>query len=84
MIFDAIGTAVADIIIFFLGYFPDVHFSEDIVLGISSILDLFENVAFIVPMGTVMIAFVWWITLSNMHIVASIINWLIRKVPTIS
>lgn len=67
-----------------LTYLPSVVLPPDILIGVASIFQLFHIVSFIVPMDVVVVAVLWWFALSNAHIAMSIINWLFRKVPTIS
>lgn len=56
----------------------------ELIGGFAGLLELASKASFIVPWSTLFAALGVWILMQSVSFVSGLVNWLIKKIPTIS
>ena len=63
---------------------PDVDLSNEFGEAITQIANILATFDFIIPVNFIVIVLSVWITYSTSYVILKGINWLIRKIPSVS
>lgn len=83
MILDLLLTLVFAIASFILNLIPDLEFDTNFYLAFESVGNVMNGASYILPMGTFYLCMSVFFLLHNTTFIISIVNWIIRKIPTI-
>jgi hypothetical protein len=83
MIVDFILNLVYNLIVWFLGLFPEVSLSDSISSSIMTASGYLSALNTIAPVSTLLAIIGLFLTIEGVILIIKIINWFIRKIPTI-
>jgi hypothetical protein len=83
MIIDFILNLVYNLIVWFLALFPEVSLSDSISSSIMTASGYLSALNTIAPVSTLLAIIGLFLTIEGVILIIKIINWFIRKIPTI-
>lgn len=83
MILDLLLTLVFGIASFVVNLIPDISFDSNFILAFQSVANVMNGASYLLPMGTFYLCMTVFFVLHNTTFVISLVNWIIRKIPTI-
>lgn len=84
MLINALLSIILFVISGFLSLIPDVSLSDSILASILTANTYISGLSFIVPVSTLISILAIFLTIETIILTIKIINWFIRKIPTIS
>lgn len=84
MLIDLILVVIVEVMRTMTSVIPEVSFNADFVAGFDSVTYLLGLMAYVVPMKVFLGCLSVFFLLQNITFVIAIINWIVRKIPTIS
>ena len=83
LILDLLLTLVFGFATFVIELIPDLSFDSNFWLAFESVGDVMDGASYLLPMGTFFLCMSVFFLLHNTTFIISIVNWIIRKIPTI-
>ena len=83
MITELIVNILLGIVDGLLMFLPVLAIPSDFLSGIGGIIELLAVGSYFVPIGTMQLALIVFISFHSMEFIITVINWLIGKIPTI-
>lgn len=84
MITEVLVSLLFGIINSLVGLFPIVAIPGAIIGGIAGFAELMVKICSFMPVGAFVVCVGWMFVLYNFKFVMSLLNWVIRKIPSIS
>lgn len=84
MITEVLFSLLFGIINSLVSFFPLITIPSAIIGGIAGFSELMVKICSFMPVGAFVVCVGWMFVLYNFKFVMSLINWVIRKIPSIS
>jgi len=84
MLIDTVLNLIYSVVAGFLNLIPDVSLSDSIIGAIATANGYLAGLNTIAPVGTLLVIMGLFLTIEGVILVIKIINWFIRKIPTIN
>lgn len=84
MITELLLSLVKSIVIGALSIIPVLSVPAGLLGSVAGFIELLVEASIFLPVGVIIICIGWFIALYNLNFLMSIVNWVIRKIPTIS
>lgn len=83
MIVEAILGVLTTFINWIISMIPDIALSNNFTSTITTLYDIWHDASFFIPIGWITFCIAWMFLVYNFSFCVSLINWVIRKIPTI-
>lgn len=83
MLIDLILVVVVGVMQALIGLIPQVSFNPDFLSGFESVTYVLGLMSYVVPMKVFLGCLSVFFLLQNITFVIAIVNWIVRKIPTI-
>lgn len=84
MLIDLILVIVVEVAGLFISLIPEMTFNPDFLSGFESVTYVLGLMSYVVPMKVFLGCLSVFFLLQNITFVIAIVNWIVRKIPTIS
>lgn len=84
MITELLLSLVKSLVLATLSIIPVLSIPAGLLGSVAGFIELLVEASVFLPVGVIIICIGWFIALYNLNFLMSIVNWVIRKIPTIS
>ena len=84
MITELFLSLVKSLVLGTLSIIPVLSVPNGLLDFVAGFVELLVEVSIFLPVGVILLCIGWFIALYNLNFLMSIVNWIIRKIPTIS
>lgn len=84
MITELLLSLVKTIVLATLSIVPALSIPDGLLGSVAGFIELLFEASIFLPVGVIILCIGWFIALYNLNFLMSIVNWVIRKIPTIS
>jgi hypothetical protein len=84
LITELLLSLVKSLVLAILSIIPVLSVPAGLLGSVAGFIELLVEASIFLPVGTIIICIGWFIALYNLNFIMSIVNWVIRKIPTIS
>lgn len=84
MITELLLSLVKSLVLASLSIIPILSVPDGLLGSVAGFVELLVEASIFLPVGVIILCIGWFIALYNLNFLMSIVNWVIRKIPTIS
>lgn len=84
MIIEAILGILFDMIRWMMDFLPVINIPLDVVGSIAGLVELVTLSTFFLPIGMIQLSIIVWLSVNNAQSIKQAIDWVLRKIPSIS
>jgi putative Mn2+ efflux pump MntP len=84
LIVELLLTLVKSLVLATLSIIPVLSVPAGLLGSVAGFIELLVEASIFLPVEVIILCIGWFIALYNLNFITSIVNWVIRKIPTIS